>query len=136
MFTFEFESWNDIFLEHYLVSVLVSVIIIIATVIISIRYRILSEKKHGRKIIKTDNFVMKEKLDELAQNMPSAPRLKKPALIAEKIIGANMTEEQRNREYEVQQKQLAQIFELMQRQTDKFGNVSLSEVKEQFKLYQ
>ncbi|GFS35157.1 uncharacterized protein NPIL_261161 [Nephila pilipes] len=99
MFTFEFESWNDIFLEHYLVSVL-------------------------------------EKLDELAQNMPSAPRLKKPALIAEKIIGANMTEEQRNREYEVQQKQLAQIFELMQRQTDKFGNVSLSEVKEQFKLYQ
>ncbi|GFY46867.1 uncharacterized protein TNIN_172932 [Trichonephila inaurata madagascariensis] len=133
MFTFEFESWNDIFLEHYLVSVLISIIVLIATLIISMRYRIPSEKKHSRKIVKSDNFAMKEQLSE---TMPSAPCLKKPALIAEKIIGANMTEEQRNHEYEVQQKQLAQIFELMQKQTDKFGKISLSEVKEQFKLYQ
>ncbi|GFW34143.1 uncharacterized protein TNCV_288251 [Trichonephila clavipes] len=100
------------------------------------RYRIPPEKKHSRKIVKSDNFVMKEKFEQLSQTMPAAPCLKKPALIAEKIIGANMTEEQRNHEYEVQQKQLAQIFELMQKQTDKFGKISLSEVKEQFKLYQ
>ncbi|GIY11085.1 uncharacterized protein CDAR_380601 [Caerostris darwini] len=69
--------------------------------------------------------------------VPINSNLKKsPAIMAEKIIEANMTDEQRNHEYEIQQKQLAQIFELMQKQSEKFGNISFTEVKEQFKLYQ
>ncbi|CAL1266454.1 unnamed protein product, partial [Larinioides sclopetarius] len=70
------------------------------------------------------------------KSIPVTCLKKSPALVAEKIIQAKMTDEQRTLEYEVQQKQLAQIFELMQKQSDKFGDISLSEVREQFKLYQ
>lgn len=38
--------------------------------------------------------------------------------------------------YRVRQQQLAQIHELMKKQSDKFGNISLSDVEEQMKLYQ
>lgn len=38
--------------------------------------------------------------------------------------------------FRVRQKQLSQIYELMQKQTEKFGEISLSEIEEQFKLYQ
>ncbi|KAF8763898.1 Matrix-remodeling-associated protein 7 like protein [Argiope bruennichi] len=90
-------------------------------------------KKIDEKMVCSENNNADE---NLVKSIPVIQLKKSPALLAEKIIQEKMTDEQRNHEYEVQQKQLAQIFELMQKQSDKFGNISLSEVREQFKLYQ
>ncbi|CAL1266453.1 unnamed protein product [Larinioides sclopetarius] len=95
MFSFDFESWNDIFLEHFLVSVLISVIFVIATLIISMKYG--QTKKLGERIVCSENDNEEE---NSFKSIPVTCLKKSPALVAEKIIQAKMTDEQRTLEYE------------------------------------
>ncbi|CAL1527480.1 unnamed protein product [Lymnaea stagnalis] len=55
--------------------------------------------------------------------------------VATRTIAKNLTEEQLNEEREVQRKQLAEIFKLMQEQQDRFGIGSMDDMQEQMKLY-
>ncbi|KAG8201916.1 hypothetical protein JTE90_027393 [Oedothorax gibbosus] len=128
----EFVNWTDVFLEHYIFSIIISFLVIIVTLIISKFY-----KAKGNVGTFPDTTQLSE--DSSSKQMDEEVRpamLKHPVVVAEKVIEANMTDEQRQREHEVRRKQLSQIFELMQKQTEKFGDVSLTEIEEQFKLYQ
>ncbi|KAI8794702.1 matrix-remodeling-associated protein 7 [Biomphalaria glabrata] len=55
--------------------------------------------------------------------------------VATRSIAKRLTEEQLKEEREVQRKQLAEIFRLMQEQQDRFGIGSMDDMQEQMKLY-
>ncbi|XP_059155522.1 uncharacterized protein LOC131940751 [Physella acuta] len=55
--------------------------------------------------------------------------------VATKSIAKNLTEEQLEEERKVQQKQLAEIYKLMQEQQDRFGIGSMEDMQEQMRLY-
>lgn len=142
MFSDDFE-WSDIILGHYLFSLFVCVLAVVITYIVSKKYNLQTNfrgkinpnmKSTKRKSHHHIKFKKLESDDSPASSTPA--KKESPALAAEKVIKANMTEEQRKLEFEVRQQQLAQIHELMMKQSDKFGNISLSDVEEQMKLYQ
>ncbi|CAG5126505.1 unnamed protein product [Candidula unifasciata] len=55
--------------------------------------------------------------------------------VATKTIEKSLTEQQLMEEKEIQRKQLAEIFRLMQEQEERFGIGSMDDMKEQMKLY-
>ncbi|XP_054707408.1 uncharacterized protein LOC129217170 [Uloborus diversus] len=137
MFTFEYNTWNSILHEYYILSLLISVLAVVVTFIVSRKANFLATIKD--KIEVSPQVEEKTSMDEAEEDTTEVPTVnmkRSPALVAEKVIQANMTEEQKLLEHQVRQKQLAQIYELMLKQSDKFGSISLSEVEEQMKLYQ
>ncbi|GFN79848.1 matrix-remodeling-associated protein 7-like [Plakobranchus ocellatus] len=55
--------------------------------------------------------------------------------VATKSIAESLTEEQLMEEREIQRRQLADIFRLMQEQQDRFGIGTMDDMQEQMKLY-
>jgi len=55
--------------------------------------------------------------------------------ITQQKIEATMTPEERNKEREIQRRQLEEIFRVMEEQKDKFGVNDFADVQEQMKMY-
>ena len=55
--------------------------------------------------------------------------------IAQEKIEATMTVEERDKEREIQRRQLEEIFRVMEEQKEKFGVNDVSDVQEQLKMY-
>lgn len=128
----------DSLTPFYLVSVLTTFIAVIGTywlcrqtkyeqqpVIIKTN----QENIHNEKLISEDLFFEEE------SDSKETPNEIKPARIAEMVINAGLTEQQKEEEKEIQKQQLSEIFRLMQEQADKFGVTTMSDVEEQMKLY-
>ncbi|XP_035212243.1 uncharacterized protein LOC118186260 isoform X2 [Stegodyphus dumicola] len=127
----ELDHLNFSVLEHYILTLILSVIIVVITVIVSKIYA--TKIDFGKKDTKRSEI---NKPDD-KQFSTINSKMKRPlAAFAESMIHADMTEEQLLCEKEVRQQQLIQIYELMKQQSNKFGEISLSDVEEQMKLYQ
>lgn len=133
---FGFDLCHEYLSDFYVSSLLISIFAVVITFALAkVNLKALIIKNQPDK---SSEFKEKESGESLTkENCDSkASHVKKSSvLLAKKVIEANMTDEQRLHEDEIRRKQLAEIFELMQKQSDKFGKVSLSEVEEQMKLY-
>ncbi|XP_035212241.1 uncharacterized protein LOC118186260 isoform X1 [Stegodyphus dumicola] len=130
----ELDHLNFSVLEHYILTLILSVIIVVITVIVSKIYA--TKIDFGKKDTKRSEVIYINKPDD-KQFSTINSKMKRPlAAFAESMIHADMTEEQLLCEKEVRQQQLIQIYELMKQQSNKFGEISLSDVEEQMKLYQ
>ena len=69
-----------------------------------------------------------------AEHIPSEIKKAKQRLI-NKEIEANMTREERDKEHDIQRKQLEAIYKLLQQQEDKFGMNNMDDMSEQMKYY-
>lgn len=75
-------------------------------------------------------------IDPLAycSHIPGEIRRTQQRIVLEEAEKA-MDEEARKKEREIQRQQLAAIFNLMEKQKDKFGVDSMEDINEQMKLY-
>ncbi|XP_067129561.1 matrix-remodeling-associated protein 7-like [Centruroides vittatus] len=125
----------DSLTSYYLVSVLTTVAALLGTYWLCRKKNVQqpASTKPTEESIKNKNLIP-EVNDEIIDK-ESSKEVNKPARIAEMVINAGLTEQQKQEEKEVQKQQLSEIFRLMQEQADKFGVTTMSDVEEQMKLY-
>nr|XP_042897708.1 uncharacterized protein LOC122269319 isoform X2 [Parasteatoda tepidariorum] len=93
MFPIEYASWIDLVLDHYVFSVIISVFLVATTFIIS---KMNKHSDNCLNICSSDPKSTNECDNSDATAISSLAR--SPAIIAEKVIEANMTEEQKRLE--------------------------------------
>ncbi|XP_064083926.1 matrix-remodeling-associated protein 7-like isoform X2 [Macrobrachium nipponense] len=121
----------------FVISVLLSVVIAVATYLMPIG----SQELHSSERKVEDDEDIREESEEkdLGSKILEEKRhvdLKNAQRRAlERSMENQLTAEQREAEREAQSQQLAAIFKMMQEQEEKFGKTSIDDIKDQMKLY-
>ncbi|KAL7070560.1 hypothetical protein ACQ4LE_010269 [Meloidogyne hapla] len=93
------------------------------------------KEKKKRKQFKDPDPATAEALNKLVENGLHGKLATAQLRVKTQMLEQNMSEEEREKEQEIRQKQLAEIFQMMEAQKEKFGIEAKEEVVEQMKLY-
>jgi len=94
------------------------------------------ELKRRVKLLDSDDVEMIKKGAHLNTKDPAAVKHYVQEMRSMSYKGKQLDDTEKEREEEVRQRQLAQIFSLMNQQKEKFGETSIDDLKQQMNMYQ
>ncbi|XP_066927878.1 matrix-remodeling-associated protein 7-like [Clytia hemisphaerica] len=94
------------------------------------------ELKRRVKLLDSDDVEMIKKGAHLDTKDPAAVKHYVQEMRSMSYKGKQLDDTEKEREEEVRQRQLAQIFSLMNQQKEKFGETSIDDLKQQMNMYQ